>query len=112
MVWIFYPLLTVSFSCRFPPVLSPVSSYLLSIPTTLVYAITPEHNRFSPYSLSVFFSLSFYSLLGFLVPFFNYTPFFHIFFSLFFLPFFSCVYSRNTYNSSIQPFILGPGGIW
>jgi len=81
-------LFTVSFSCRFPPVLSPVSSYFSSIPTTLVYAITPEHNHFSPYFLSVFFFLSFYSLLGFLLPFFNYTLLSMSFSLFFFFPFF------------------------
>lgn len=34
------------------------SSYFLSIPTTLGYAITPKHNHFSPYFLSVFFTFA------------------------------------------------------
>jgi len=112
-----------AFFMSLSPALSPISSYFLSIPTTtLVYAITPERNRFSPYFLSVpfffFFSLSFYSLLGFLLPFFNYTLL-SISFSLFpFLFPFSYVYSRKTYTLSIQPFTLdptdgqGPGWIW
>lgn len=47
-----------AFFMSLSPALSPISSYFLSIPTTtLVYAITPERNRFSPYFLSVpFFS--------------------------------------------------------
>lgn len=85
-----------------------------------VTLLHPNTTIFHPISFPSFLL----SLLGFLLPSFNYTLlsiFFSLFFFLHFFLFyslFSYVYSRSTYNSSIQPFILDPadgqdpGGIY
>lgn len=102
-----------------------VSYFLLLFVDTNNYFGLRYHTRAQPFltlfpfrPFFFFFSLSFYSLLGFLLPFFNYTLL-SISFSLFpFLFPFSYVYSRKTYTLSIQPFTLdptdgqGPGWIW
>lgn len=67
------------FHVAFPPCF--VSCFLLLFIDTNYFGLR-YHNRFSPYFLSVFFFLS---LLGFLLPFFNYTLLSISFFSFFFL---------------------------
>jgi len=123
MVWISYTLFTASFSCRFLPVLSPVSSFCRY--QLLWFTLSPQAQPFlTLFPFHLFFLLSFYLLLRLLIPFFNYTLLsisfsFFFFLSFFFsIPFLSYVYSRKTYTLSIQPFNLDPtdwqdpGWIW
>jgi len=113
MVWIFYPLLTVPFSYPFPPVF--VSCFLLLFVDTNYFSIH-YHTRTQPFpTLFPFRLFFFFPLIRFLGSYYHslITHFFpYLFLSSFFLfsllfPF-SHIYSQNTYNSSIQPFILDP----
>ena len=74
-----YPLLTVSFSCRFPPLfrlLFPLTFYRYQL---LWFTLSQPFLTLFPFRLFFFLSL-----LGFLLPFFNYTLLSISFFSFFF----------------------------